>query len=102
MAYAAGQIVRTGDIIALLPQAGTISVPIIGADNASATVEFPRPFALAPVVVCQIVAGAGSTSGATVRVLGAPSTIGFTLNVKLAAQATVTPIVHWIATLPTT
>lgn len=77
-------------------QSGTASVVVTASTSGSATVTFPAAYASAPVVMATIRSGSGTTIGATVRT-NALSTTQVTFLLRLAASATETVTVDWLA-----
>ncbi|MFD2763925.1 hypothetical protein [Micromonospora eburnea] len=68
----------------------------VGASSATAAIVFPAPFAAQPVIVTQVVTGAGAAVKSTVLV-SVLSAAGATVRVDLTAAQTMTLNVHWVA-----
>ena len=79
-------------------ESGTVDVPIVASTFGTAVVNFSQAFAAPPHVRVTIVSGSGSVIRATVFVTTLSAT-SMTVRVDLNASATVTPVVHWEATL---
>ncbi|MFJ2292090.1 hypothetical protein ACIOG7_10315 [Streptomyces sp. NPDC087894] len=86
-------------------QAGSLSVSFTGLSSYTQAVTFPVPFPVAPIMNCEIAAGAGTTGRFEVRPINVSPT-GWTLFALItdAAEGVDTwsniPV-HWTARMPT-